>query len=210
MTTAYVVVVRPDRTAVAYAYDDRGAAETARFDDAVTYVLETEADTRTLVNRTLVGLFNALTTSGVTKFESHAAGTKRLLSVLPTVAKAPPSQATAAATKKEAPVSETKEGKTTRSKMTTGKPADPEKFKEGRVRSGTDRARVLTLMDGTRTAEEIDAAMAFEKKGYSLSHFYCLARDCGIGYEFDGERRVSAVYPDGQSLGTAVKVDAAE
>lgn len=203
--TAYAVIVRPDRTAIAYAYGTRIEASLApvRGDDAL-YVLETEADTRTLVNRTLVGLFNALTDTGVTKFESHAAGTKRLLSVLPTVSKTPPVLGTPTTTNpKEIKVTDI-EKKPRVSKMQTGKPANPDKFKAGRVRPGTARAQILDLMDGTLTAPEVDKEMGFEKAGYSLSHFYCLARDCGVGYSFDEAGRVSAVYPPGESLDTAI------
>src|ERR1041385_9312414 len=50
------------------------------------YVVETEADV-TFSGHLLVDVFNALTDSGVKKFESRAAGVKRLFTALTTTAK---------------------------------------------------------------------------------------------------------------------------
>lgn len=155
----------------------------------------------------LVQIFNTIrdtTVPAVTKFENKDAALRRLTGQmiarareLPEVGAVPPTQAQ----RKERAVSE--EGTKKRGRMATGQPANAEKFKPGRVKPGTARGRVLALMDGTRTGADIDAEMSF-KAGYSMSHFYCLARDCGVGYAFDSEQRVRALYPLGQTLDTAL------
>ncbi len=58
-------------------------------------------------------------------------------------------------------------------------------------------------MDGTRTLAEIDVAMGF-RGGYALQHLACLYRDCGVGYAFDELDRVTAVFPAGQTIDTAI------
>lgn len=86
----------------------------------------------------------------------------------------------------------------------------------GTVREGTDRAKILALMDGTRTPAEISKAMGFpakfsgdEKKatGYVNQHAYCAWRDSGVGYEFvDG--KLLALYPGKKTLADVVKAPA--
>jgi hypothetical protein len=64
-----------------------------------------------------------------------------------------------------------------------------------KIKPGSTRARVLELMDGSRTATEIDA---ITKAGSSaMAHAKCTKRDCGIGYEVTAEGRLAAIYPDG-------------
>lgn len=170
------------------------------------YVVETEADARDL--GPLVAVYNAVVGAGsaVKKFESRAVGARRLLAALA-------ERAAPAATQPRQESSVTNETQETKDKkpgkMAVGKPASADKFKPGRVRAGTDRHKVLELMTGELTAPEVDQAMSF-KPGYSLSHFYCLARDCGVGYAFDDAGRVTALYPEGQGLATVVAAPAAK
>lgn len=89
------------------------------------------------------------------------------------------------------------------SKMATGQAPNARAFKQ--VRPGTIRAKVLTLMDGTKTAEQIGKRVGQTSKGV-LAHAYCLTRDCGIGYSLEGGK-VKALYPQGQSLAKAIKKD---
>lgn len=84
------------------------------------------------------------------------------------------------------------------------RPANSNVFKRHRVRPGTDRHRVLRLLDGSRTPTEIGRRLGFARPGYALSHLYCLARDVGVGYQLDEEGRATALYPEGESLDTAV------
>jgi hypothetical protein len=212
LMTAYLISygADPSDRLRAFQFPSRKAAIAAQSDPACyasvgphshaggcTYVIESEEDV-TFTGKLLVDVFNGLTYSGLKKFESRATGVKRLLAVLPTVAQPAP------AAKETTVVTETQEKPKRASKASVGKPADAASFKAGRVRAGTARAKILSMMDGTKTAEEVGAAMGFEKPTYSLSHFYCLARDCGVGYSFDEAGRVSAIYPEGQSLQTAV------
>lgn len=96
MTTYLVVQNKPD-SAVAYKFDTRDRAEFGGGmikdhlvrDGACCYVIENEHDVA-LSGPRLVDLFNALTESGLKKFESRAIGVERLLRILPTVAVDPP------------------------------------------------------------------------------------------------------------------------
>jgi hypothetical protein len=72
---------------------------------------------------------------------------------------------------------------------------DPERpFRQ--VKPGTVREAIATRMDGTRTTAQIA-----DEIGHTVvntqSHIFCLWRDCGVGFRFDDERRVSLVLPEG-------------
>lgn len=90
-----------------------------------------------------------------------------------------------------------------------GKPAKPvADFRP--VREDTDRAKLLPLLDGTRTNEEVAAIMnvgrtsAKEMDGkYILAHAYCLHRDCGFGYTVtDG--KITLIFPQGKNLTNSI------
>jgi predicted HTH transcriptional regulator len=94
-TPAYVVSWGSDLTGVvAHVYPTAAAARKALdgavdFRDKSAYVIEREEDI-TLSGRALVDVFNRLTDSGVTRFESRATGIRRLFSVLPAVSRPGP------------------------------------------------------------------------------------------------------------------------
>lgn len=216
--TAYLIVYGQDPTdrLAAYSFPDRIAARLAStpsggnltpgvppgsYAGGCAYVVEKEADV-TFSGQLLIDVFNGLTDSGVKKFESRAVGVKRLMSVLPQVAAPAPVTTNEEIKMSDAATTETAAPK--RGKATDGKPADAQVFRAGKVRANTDRHRIMTMMDGTRTADQIGAEMNFSKPNYALSHFYCLARDCGVGYAFDDAGLVTALYPEGEGLDTAI------
>ena len=98
--TAYLIVygATPADSFAAYSFPTREAARLAaqpghgnltpgdRKNGGCAYVIETEADV-TFSGQLLVDVFNALTDSGVKRFESRNTGIKRLMSVLPTMTK---------------------------------------------------------------------------------------------------------------------------
>jgi hypothetical protein len=91
-----------------------------------------------------------------------------------------------------------------------GKPAG--KVSELRpVREGTDRQKVLKLMNGSNTAEqiasEIGDKMTAKKVGTIV---FCMSRDNGIGYEFGVKGQLKAVYPGDKAYKDAVKKTPAE
>lgn len=66
-------------------------------------------------------------------------------------------------------------------------------------REGTDRRKVLELMSGEFTPDEIAAEMRkinsrFDAK-YVYAHAYCTFRDCGIGYRTTEEGKLEALFP---------------
>lgn len=75
------------------------------------------------------------------------------------------------------------------------------------TRAGTDRAKILELMDGTLTPDQIGSKMGSDKFNakYVMAHAYCLRRDCGIGYELTKEGFLVALYPRGKSYDDAIK-----
>ncbi len=84
---------------------------------------------------------------------------------------------------------------------TAGTVAD---FKQ--TREGTARQKILKMMDGTKTPDEISAIMGGTFTGkYVLAHAYCLRRDCGIGYELTKEGNLLALYPKNRSYADAIK-----
>ena len=95
------------------------------------------------------------------------------------------------------------------SKVMTGQDAKPlSAFKT--VRADTARARLLPLMDGTLTPDEVAVKMSEGatkpmEGGYVMQHAYCLHRDCGIGYRVTPEGKLLALYPTGKSLADAIK-----
>lgn len=61
------------------------------------------------------------------------------------------------------------------------------------IRPGTTRDRLLQLMNGTRTAEQIAKTLGTNSANV-MSHAHCLHRDCGLGYRrVDG--LLTVVYP---------------
>lgn len=74
------------------------------------------------------------------------------------------------------------------------------------VKIGSARADILTLMDGTKTAEQIGKAVKPAVDAAKVgAHAFCLARDCGIGYEYGPNRELKALFPTGKTLADALK-----
>lgn len=75
------------------------------------------------------------------------------------------------------------------------------------VRSGTDRAHVLKLMNGKHTPHHIAVLLGGGKftARYVLAHAYCLRRDCGIGYSLDEVGKLIALYPNAHGYEDTVK-----
>jgi hypothetical protein len=200
------LIIQNNGTTQALAYNDRQAAIVHAGSSHGSIIVENEADlgVDVLATSTILRIFNDLTGSGLKKFETRAIGVDRLMKILPTVAVPAPEAQPKENTMDEPTTTTTAEPKAPKAKkQAQNQPASAVKFKVGRIRPGTARAQVLALMNGSSTGADIDVVMSF-KPGYSLAHFYCLARDCGIGYSFDGEGRVRAEYPEGQSLATAI------
>lgn len=106
-----------------------------------------------------------------------------------------------------------KKAKTTKpagEKKPRGKGVGPGKVADFRqLREGTDRQKVLKLMNGQHTAEQIAQELGMESKKIGQIAF-CISRDCGIGYSFSDKGRLTAEYPAGKSYKDAVKKAAAE
>lgn len=173
----------------------------------------------------LVAIYNGMgPDKPVSKFENHVAAARRTFALLyakhnqleiTEVTLAPPEPPSAATdlpinTPDEETISMPKSAgttkKSTKSRATNHKPAGTvAEFKP--TRAGTDRAKVLALMDGTKTPNEIAAEMKVDRftGKYVMAHAYCLSRDCGIGYELDQDGKLVALYPRGRSLDDAIK-----
>lgn len=148
----------------------------------------------------LVQLHNATTTGDtVKKFESKAAGVKRIVrGVVSDQTKREENGEVSAVQASE----ETKVKKPRGTKMATGKePVAAEDLKK--VHTGTVRAHVLALMDGTRTAQEIADQLKLADVAKVMAHAYCTHRDVGVGYAVtDG--KLKALYPSGKSIDDVV------
>lgn len=67
------------------------------------------------------------------------------------------------------------------------------------VKGGTDRAHVLLAMArGDSTFQEIDAEL--KTRSSALAHAQCAWRDCGVGFEYDGQNRVRLLLPEGMGV----------
>ncbi len=74
------------------------------------------------------------------------------------------------------------------------------------TREGTARQKILKMMDGTQSPDQIAAVMGGTFTGkYVLAHAYCLRRDCGIGYELTRDGHLLALYPKNRSYADAIK-----
>lgn len=71
------------------------------------------------------------------------------------------------------------------------------------VRDGTDRQKVLKLMDGTKTVSQIAKAIDKDEK-YVLTAAYCLNRDSAIGYGIE-DGKLLATYPGSKTYEDAIK-----
>jgi hypothetical protein len=136
------------------------------------YVIGGAADV-IFTGQMLVDVFNAVTDSGVKKFESRCTGVKRLLSVLPQVAKEPQMSET-----------KTKEKKAGRPPVGEGH-ASKKDWKK--PRDGTMRADILKAMIGKSGTVAQIAKAAGVPEDRVLPHIYATWRDCGIGYKVSGE-----------------------
>ncbi len=174
------------------------------------------------------------------KFESRAIGKRRVYFVLDELYKhqphephTPPApgdtiQATTKPDEGAAPEGEEQESndmaaKKKAKKAKTAKPAGEKKSRgKGKaagkvadfrpVREGTDRQKVLKLMNGTSTAAQIAGELGFgeggEKKVGTI--VFCMSRDNGIGYEFGAKGQLKALYPGDKTYKDAVKKPSAE
>lgn len=184
MTTYLVVQNKPD-SAVAYKFDTRDRAEFGGGmikdhlvrDGACCYVIENEHDVA-LSGPRLVDLFNALTESGLKKFESRAIGVERLLRILPTVAVDPPEPKEEAVS--EVHTEEKTEKKSGRAPVNESHPSKPQWKK---YRAGSMRARVIEAMFHGATEPATIARRAGIPEDRVVPHIYATWRDCGIGYE---------------------------
>lgn len=80
------------------------------------------------------------------------------------------------------------------------------------IREGTDRQKVLKLMNGQNTAAQISQELGFGEKGEKKvgTIVFCMSRDNGIGYEFGGKGQIKALFPGEKTYKDAVKKPAAE
>ena len=86
----YLVTLVNDKTFFATQYPDRAAAEKAAgsiVSEVGAWIVTSESDAAQLSGKLLVDMYNAFSDQKVQKFENRATGARRLLSVLPTVAK---------------------------------------------------------------------------------------------------------------------------
>jgi hypothetical protein len=171
----------------------------------------------------------------VKKFESRGAGKRRIWAVLTQAHEhkphetAVPAPAVETGDTKEAVNQdpgrghEDQEIEAMASKKKTKKPAKPAGEKKSRgkgkaagkvadfrpVREGTDRHKVLKMMNGSNTAEQIAAELGMNSKKVGTIVF-CMSRDNGIGYEFGAKGQLKALFPGEKTLKDAVKKPAAE
>lgn len=90
-----------------------------------------------------------------------------------------------------------------RSRATGKPPKDASELK--RIHDGSDRAVILSLMDGTLDPDQIAGIMTARgrkefTRTYVMSHFHCLHKDCGIGYEITEDGNALALFPEGKTI----------
>lgn len=122
------------------------------------------------------------------------AAVKEKKAAAPKTAKAPKKKKVAAPKAPKA----TKEKKAAGEKRGTrpaGKPSKDESDFHP-LREGTIRGNIFSRMNSTRTIDEIASELGLTPSNTS-SHIHCLWRDCGIGFSFDDNKRVTAVLPRG-------------
>lgn len=77
------------------------------------------------------------------------------------------------------------------------------------IRTGTDRYRVLSLVDGKRTLKRL-GEMAEMEPNYVRQHLSVANRDMGVGYKIDEDGVVTLRFPGSKGLEDYVKPAAAE
>ena len=181
--------------------------------DRTAKVVEDEDSFRDFSTNLLVAIYNALSPEKpVSKFETRAAAARRTFAIIyakfnqleVTDVSADPAPASTVTEETTTMPKDAAAKKTRASKGSSKAAGFAADFKQ--TRAGTDRAKVLALMDGTLTPEEIAAKMGgrFDAK-YVMAHAYCLRRDCGIGYDTTKEGKLVAVYPARRSFADAIK-----
>lgn len=174
------------------------------------FVLDTDSNLSDLGSKLLVDLFNLWREPEdreVTKFENKTTARQRFFarlearfSKLPEIEDPAPTEESVMA--KSAAVKKVKVEKAPKAGREVGKPAGlVADFRQ--VRGGTDRAKVLKMMDGTKTTAQIAKAIDKDEKTV-LTVAYCLNRDSGIGYKMDDGKLV-AIYPGSKSYEDAIK-----
>jgi len=88
-----------------------------------------------------------------------------------------------------------------------GKPCKPAAEMKT-IRTGTDRYRVLSLVDGKRTLSRI-AELAEMKPGYVRQHLHVANRDVGVGYSISADEVVELKFPGSKGLADYTKQPAA-
>lgn len=73
----------------------------------------------------------------------------------------------------------------------------------GQVREGTDRAKILKAMDGSRTTAALAKLIDKDEKTV-MTIAYCIHRDCGIGYKLE-DGKLLAIYPGSKTFEDALK-----
>lgn len=176
------------------------------------FIIDTDSNLGDLGSKTLIDLYNLWREPDdreVAKFESRTVARQRFFarlearfSKLPEVedpAQEETTMAKSAAVKK---VKTEKTPKAPKAGRELGKPAGlVADFRQ--VRAGTDRAKVLKMMDGTKTTAQIAKAIEKDDKTV-LTVAYCLSRDSGIGYKMEDGKLV-AIYPGSKTYEDAIK-----
>lgn len=161
----------------------------------------------------------------VKKFENHEKAVRRCAVLAQairanqkkTAEPAPAAPETTEVSQSAAPETsgETDMAKKAKAKKTNGDARKPRVIKKapgsvadlGTIRAGTDRAIVLGLCNGSRTAEQVSAEAKQKVKskgkmspGYVLQHLYSANRDAGVGYEVGENGKISLAFPGSKSL----------
>lgn len=75
----------------------------------------------------------------------------------------------------------------------------------GTCRAGTARAKILKLMDGSKTAEAIGKAVGVPTT-MVMAHAFCLHRDVGVGYKLTDDGKLEALFPGQKTIDDVVVV----
>ena len=187
--TIYVITPADPRTnrMTATSYTD---VETAKRAATVSdYVISDESDVL-WTGQLLVDVFNALTDSGVKKFESRAIGVRRLMSILPQVA----------AAAKETKVEDTDMHEAEAEAEAEAVKRKPRTVKLGKfapVRAGTMLAKTIDVIAMGGTVKDIMAEIDADEKKVRQILRHGLGTMHGIGYDEADDGVLSIKLPEG-------------
>lgn len=71
------------------------------------------------------------------------------------------------------------------------------------VRAGSIRARIIGLMDGKHTIDQVAKAVDSSRSNLRVT-LNCLLRDCGIGHKIDDNENLTVLFPGSKTLADAV------